>query len=76
MPGINLTGSLIAGILLGGGLLWYIISRLGAAETQRARADSEASYIGGKLAADQTTQAAETASDDAKTNVGSNPLDW
>ncbi len=67
---------LFAGGLLGIGTLLMIWSKLRDADVQRARADSLASWIGGRQDADAAQTAATSSAHAAAQNAGANPLDW
>ena len=67
---------LLAGGLLGLGTLLMLWSKLRDADVQRARADSLASWIGGRQDADAAQTAATSAARAAGASAGENPLDW
>ena len=66
----------IAGGVLGLGLFLMIWSKLRQAEIERARADSLASWIGGKQLATDAENAAALSASAAASRAGANPLDW
>ena len=70
---------LLAGSLLGLGTLLMLWSKLRAADVQRARADTMASWIGGRQAADAAERAAASAVHAALSvdnAAGTTPFDW
>jgi hypothetical protein len=67
---------LLAGGILGLGTLLLIWAKLRDGEVQRARADSLASWIGGKQSADAAERSAASAAEAARDSAGTNPLDW
>ena len=73
---MNIFGNLLAGGVVGIGLLLMIWSKLKQAEMDRARADSLASWIGGKQDATAAENAAALAATFAAQHAGINPLDW
>jgi hypothetical protein len=73
---MNLLGNLLAGGVLGIGLLLMIRTKLRQAEVDRARADSLASWIGGKQDATAAENSAAAAEKSAAAHAGVNPLDW
>ena len=73
---MNLLGNIFAGGIVGLGVMLAIWSKLRQADTERARADSLASWIGGKQAATASENAAAVAAQHAADSAGVNPLDW
>lgn len=74
--GLGITGQALGGVVLGIGLIWFLISRIKQGEQDRATLGGEKAHTQGQIDADEQARQAKEAADNAKANAGKNPTDW
>jgi hypothetical protein len=76
MPEIGIGGKLLAGGVLGIGLIFYIIWSLKRGEQDRQKLGGNEAWTKGKAEADDAQRKADDAAKAAKDEAGTNPTDW
>ena len=76
MPGIGTLGTIIAGALLGGGMLFWVIRRLNQAEQDRLKRAGTEAYIKADLQASKQEADVEASSEKAQHAKVVDPTDW
>jgi hypothetical protein len=72
---IGLLGKAVVGIILGAGVLWWVLRKLNEASEQKARADTLESQKKGDSMATEAEVAMRKSAEEAKKNVETNRND-
>jgi hypothetical protein len=77
MPIIPAWSYCIVAVIMGAGMVWYIINRLNQAEADRIEKLSSENYAKGQLQATEAEDAERKAKEDAKNDPTDKPVtDW